>query len=56
VQIQLLTPDGQTQLGPPAQLIVRSTAYNRVALVLTIGAALVLLALWGRRFMPWAKK
>ena len=56
VQIKVLTPDGSTELGPPANLVVRSTAYNRVALVLTIGAALVLLALWGRRFMPWAKR
>lgn len=29
---------------------VRSTAYNRVALIITIGAALVLLALWARRY------
>ncbi len=35
-----------------AQMIVRSTAYNRVALVFTIGAALFLLAWWGRRFLP----
>jgi uncharacterized protein DUF6049 len=56
VQIQVLTPDGQTALGPPAHLVIRSTAYNRVALVITIGAALVLLALWGRRFMPWTKR
>jgi len=31
---------------------VRSTAYNLVALVITIGAALVLVALWARRFVP----
>lgn len=35
-----------------SQLIVRSTAYNRFALFLTIGAALFLLAWWGRRFLP----
>ena len=34
------------------QIVVRSTAYNRVALVLTIGAALFLLVWWGRRFFP----
>ena len=56
VQIQVFTPDGQTALGPPAHLVIRSTAYNRVALVLTIGAALVLLALWGRRLIPWTKR
>jgi len=33
-------------------LIVRSTAYNRVALLVTLGAAVVLLALWARRFVP----
>jgi hypothetical protein len=26
--------------------------YNRIALVITIAAALVLLALWARRFLP----
>jgi hypothetical protein len=34
------------------ELIVRSTAYNRVALVITIGAAAFLLAWWGRRLLP----
>ena len=33
-------------------LVVRSTAYNRIALLITIGAALVLLLLWARRFVP----
>jgi hypothetical protein len=35
-----------------ATMVIRSTAYNRVALVLTIGAALFLLLWWGRRFLP----
>lgn len=35
-----------------SQMIVRSTAYNRVALVFTIGAALFLAIWWGRRFLP----
>jgi hypothetical protein len=35
-----------------ATMVIRSTAYNRVALVLTIGAALFLLLWWGRRFVP----
>jgi hypothetical protein len=34
------------------EVLVRSTAYNRIALVLTIGAALFLLGWWGRRFLP----
>ena len=37
------------------QLIVRSTAYNRVALLVTIGAALFLFGWWGRRFLPRRK-
>ncbi|MEX2275564.1 MAG: DUF6049 family protein [Actinomycetota bacterium] len=32
-------------------IIVRSTAYSRIALYITIGAALVLVALWARRFL-----
>jgi hypothetical protein len=33
-------------------VVVRSTAYNRVALFLTVGAALFLLLWWGRRLLP----
>ena len=32
-------------------IVVRSTAYNRTALLITIGAALVLLLVWARRFL-----
>jgi hypothetical protein len=35
-----------------SSVIVRSTAYNQVALFITIGAALVLLLAWARRFLP----
>jgi hypothetical protein len=51
----------QTSNTPAAQtiaetnMVVRSTAYNRVALLLTIGAALFLMAWWGRRFIPRRK-
>jgi hypothetical protein len=31
---------------------VRSTVYNRIALLITIAAAFVLLGLWARRFLP----
>jgi hypothetical protein len=48
--VQILAPEGG--LIAQSQMIVRSTAYNRVALVVTLGAALFLLALWGRRFLP----
>lgn len=49
VQVRLGTPDG-TRIGR-TEIVVRSTAYNRVALVLTIGAALFLAVWWGRRFL-----
>ncbi len=51
VQISVLTPDGQP-LGTPQELVVRSTSYNLVALLLVLGAALFLLVWWGRRFLP----
>jgi Family of unknown function (DUF6049) len=54
VQVVVKSPDGATL--SQGRLVVRSTAYNRVALVLTIGAALFLMALWARRFVPWAKR
>ena len=38
-----------------AQLVVRSTAYNRVALFFTIGAAVFLLAWWARKLVPHRK-
>jgi len=50
VSVQLYTPAG-LQITE-SQMIVRSTAYNRVALVVTLGAALFLMAWWGRRFLP----
>jgi hypothetical protein len=52
VTVQILAPQG----GPIAQsqLIVRSTAYNRLALFVTLGAVVFLLLWWGRRFLPHA--
>jgi hypothetical protein len=50
VQIQIVSPSGR--VIRETTLIVRSTAYNRIALLITLGAALVLLALWARRFLP----
>jgi hypothetical protein len=43
-----VSPDVITQ----EQILVRSTAYNRLALLLTIGAAVFLLGWWGRRLIP----
>jgi hypothetical protein len=53
VGVQVETPDGFPIASSTIQ--VRSTAYNRVALIITIGAALFLAAWWGRRFLPRRK-
>lgn len=50
VRVLVRTPSGR--VVSDAILVVRSTAYNRVALVITLGAALLLLALSSRRFVP----
>ena len=50
VRVLVRTPSGRVIAD--AILVVRSTAYNRVALVITLGAALLLLALSSRRFVP----
>ena len=50
VDVHLLSPNGRV-IGRES-LVVRSTAYNRIALFITIGAAVVLLGLWARRFVP----
>lgn len=54
IKIQVLTPATATVPDEITQIqtVVRSTAYNRVALALTIGAAIFLLGWWGRRFLP----
>lgn len=60
VDLQVLAPGGRcSSPSPPIRciideqtLVIRSTAYNRIALAITIAAALVLLALWARRFLP----
>jgi hypothetical protein len=50
VHVRMSAPDGR--LLQDHSLIVRSTAYNRIALLITIGAALMLVAVWARRFLP----
>lgn len=54
MKLQVFPPGSTcgTCLIAESDIIVRSTAYNRVALVVTIGAALFLLGWWGRRFLP----
>jgi len=50
VQVQMVSRSGR--LFAQQTIAVRSTAYNRIALLITIGAALVLVAVWARRFLP----
>ncbi|MBI4259869.1 MAG: hypothetical protein HY658_04825 [Actinobacteria bacterium] len=50
VDVRIETPSGEPLAS--GELVVRSTAYSRVALFITMGAALFLLARWGRRFLP----
>jgi hypothetical protein len=52
VQVETVAALPNPDLIAETELIVRSTAYNRVALILTIGAAVFLLLWWGRRFLP----
>jgi hypothetical protein len=52
ITVQILAPQGG--LIAQSQLIVRSTAYNRLALFVTAGAVVFLLLWWGRRFLPRA--
>lgn len=50
VEVFVETPNGARIAQ--SRIVVRSTAYNTVALIVTIGAALFLAAWWGRRFLP----
>jgi Family of unknown function (DUF6049) len=50
VQVQMVSRSGR--LFAQQTIAVRSTAYNRIALLITIVAALVLVAVWARRFLP----
>jgi hypothetical protein len=54
VHVLMVSPSGRPIRDET--LVVRSTAYNRIALLITIGAALVLLLLWARRFVPGRPK
>jgi hypothetical protein len=50
VALQVVAPDGR--IIEKKDLVVRSTVYNRIALLITIAAAVALLGLWARRFLP----
>jgi hypothetical protein len=49
--LRFLAPSGRP-IGTPVEITIRSTVLNRIALLITIGAALILLGLWARRFIP----
>jgi hypothetical protein len=56
VKVQVQTSNTTVaQTIAETNMVVRSTAYNLVALFITIGAALFLMAWWGRRFVPRRK-
>lgn len=50
VPVQVVSPSGRV-IGE-RRIVLRSTAYNRIALLITIGAAMLAFAVWARRFMP----
>jgi Glycosyl hydrolase family 57 len=50
VNVDTFAPTGR-RIGHDT-LVVRSTAYNRVALMITIGAAALAMLVWARRFVP----
>jgi Family of unknown function (DUF6049) len=54
VKVRVETPveSGAAETITESDVLVRSTAYNLIALLLTIGAAVFLLGWWGRRFLP----
>jgi hypothetical protein len=49
VQVLVRAPNGRVLSD--STLVVRSTAFNRIALAITLAAALVLVALWTRRLV-----
>lgn len=55
VVVRLRSPQG-TQLGSPVEITVRSTAYGRVAVVITLGAAAVLVLAAGVRVARRARR
>jgi hypothetical protein len=50
VKAQVVAPSGRVIGETP--IIIRSTAYNRIAIVITIGAAVLAMLVWARRFVP----
>jgi Family of unknown function (DUF6049)/Glycosyl hydrolase family 57 len=50
VDVEVASPTGL--VVNDETLVVRSTAYNRIALIITVGAAALSLLIWARRFVP----
>jgi hypothetical protein len=50
IDVQLLSPSGR--VIDQDTIVVRSTGYNRIALMITIGAAILMVGVWARRFLP----
>ena len=50
IDVQLLSPSGR--VIEQETIVVRSTGYNRIALLITIGAAILMVGVWARRFLP----
>jgi hypothetical protein len=50
VNVDTVAPSGRV-IGHRI-LVLRSTAYNRIALLITIGAAALAILVWARRFLP----
>jgi hypothetical protein len=48
IDVQLLSPNGR--VIEQDTIVVRSTGYNRIALLITIGAAILMVGVWARRF------
>ena len=55
VKVQVLSKGSTPDTIAERTMVIRSTAYNLVALFVTIGAAMFLLGWWGRRFLPRRK-
>ncbi|HJU57742.1 MAG TPA: DUF6049 family protein [Actinomycetota bacterium] len=50
IDVHLLSPSGR--VIEHQAIVVRSTGYNRIALLITIGAAVLMIVAWARRFLP----